>query len=869
MYFKCLKLSIVLIAILLAIQIGGCSSSSDDNTGSDGDLSTDGDNIEGDGDTDQTDGDADQAETPKVRVEFDSEALDLTLVNSDKKLMVFHADSIQLGIVEEVTDEANYDPFPLIEDVPLTSLPDGLEFLNVTAAELNLEDGKQVLALTFEKDYKATLTLEENASGSIKAMLVPAADSKNVAYFRLRPRVDSEEGFYGLGEYFDHVNHRGKIRAMQIEVFGGMESGYNEAHVPVPFIIGSTGWGLFVECPYPGVFGVANEEDDLIDVVFGLGRFSDEGLTFHLFAEDHPLDLTKHYYDITGYPNLPAKWALGPWIWRDENDNKEQVLSDLSTIRDLDLATTGYWIDRPYASGVNSFDFHAEKFPEPQEMIDTAHDLGMRMALWHTPYMTSDHESSDATVGYYDYAKENDYFPPKNGLLLNKWSKPIDYTNPDAYDWWQSLISNYTSMGIEGFKLDYAEDIVPGVFGARNVWGFFDGSDERTMHSIYQLYYHRVYAEMLPEDGGFLICRGGTYGDQKNVNVIWPGDLDASLTYYGEEGTERDGETYIGVGGLPSAMVASQTLGPSGFPFFGSDTGGYRHSPPDKETFTRWFQHTALSSVMQVGTSSNDVPWEGDDENLFDDEMLGWYRTYARLHLRLWPYEWTYTQNILTTGRPIQRSLGLAYPELGEHPFDTYMFGDDLLVAPAYRRDMRERDIILPSGKWADWWNGDVFEGDQTLSKFPAPLEKLPLFIREGGIVPLFRPTIDAIAPTTEPERVDSYSTDPGILYPRVFAGPASTFTLFDGCELGQEKQDGKILLSYKDGSEFTKGAVFELMSLGGKPPTVSDGDNALDEYASMEELEAAEDGWFYNDANGGSLFVKVAGGEHKVEVTL
>ena len=69
--------------------------------------------------------------------------------------------------------------------------------------------------------------------------------------------------------------------------------------------------------------------------------------------------------------------------------------------------------------------------------------------------------------------------------------------------------------------------------------------------------------------------------------------------------------------------------------------------------------------------------------------MLDWYRTYARLHLRLFPVRWTYAQRLADDGRPIQRALGLAYPELGVHPTDTYLFGDDLLVAPVVERGAR------------------------------------------------------------------------------------------------------------------------------------------------------------------------------------
>ncbi|HVM95038.1 MAG TPA: TIM-barrel domain-containing protein, partial [Candidatus Acidoferrales bacterium] len=696
------------------------------------------------------------------------------------------------------------------------------------------------------------------------------------AYFRLRPQVYSSEGFYGLGEYFDDVNHRGKLRAMQIELDTTIESSYNEAHVPVPFLIGTKGWGLFVETYYPGTFDVARTKDDLVEATFGTGAASTQGLSFHLFAADHPLDLTKHYYEVTGFPRLPARWALGPWIWRDENKDQAQFENDVNTLRDLDLATTGIWIDRPYATGVNTFDFKASQFPDPPHMIALAHDLGLRMALWHTPYLD---RMDPSTKTLRDYATQHNFYPPRVSILFNGWGRPIDLTNPDAFDWWQSLIHMYTDIGIEGFKLDYGEDVVVGLSGARSVWNFSDGSDERTMHEKFQLFYHSVYAETLPTDGGFLLCRHGAYGDQKNGPIIWPGDLDSSFAKHGE--IVQDGSTSYGaVGGLPASMISGIGLGASGFPFYASDTGGYRHSPPDKELFTRWFEQTALSSVMEIGTSSNDVAWEPTEKNGFDAEMLDWYRTYTRLHLRLWPYVWTYAQRIAQDGRPIERPLGLQYPELGQHPWDEYMLGDDLLVAPVVARGQTQRQVILPPGDWIDWWTGTRYSGAQTITH-DAPLDTLPLFVRAGAIIPLLRPTIDAIAPTDAPDRVDSLATSAGVLYVRVAValdngagGSAqSGFELFDGTKLEQTFSSDNfpprshLGLHYDGGSEFNSGVLFEI-DLDGLPQgliaSVFDTTQPLPSLGSLTDLEAAASGW---TSSSGKLYIKVGSGDHEIVV--
>jgi alpha-D-xyloside xylohydrolase len=789
-------------------------------------------------------------------VMFHGDSRSLVLARRSDTLLTFAADGLALGVVNALDDAVDYDPFP---DGTPPSSPDGLRWLSIVDARLVAHDATSVtLGLLYDEGKQAHLRLEETSAGSYEATLLPDSAGPPVALFRLRAQVDAHEGFYGLGEYLDDVNHRGHVRAMQLEPDGGAtESGYNEAHVPVPFVVGTRGWGLFVESRYTALFDVAAKDAQVIEATFGTGTASKDGLVFHLFAAEHPLDITKRYYDVTANPLLPARWALGPWLWRDENKDQAQVESDAQAMRDLDLAHTAIWIDRPYETAVGTFDFDKAKFTDARAMIQKVHGLGFRMALWHAPYVDEHEDKAPAAAPLKKEAIAKGYYPPVTSLLLNPWGRPIDLTNPDAYRWWQGLIRLYTDLGIEGFKLDYAEDIAPTVGTGRNIWRFFDGSDERTMHAAYTLFYHRVYAETVPASGGFLLCRRGTWGDQANVSVIWPGDLDATFAKHAEPA-----QGYVSVGGLPASIVAGLSLGPSGFPFFGADTGGYRHSPPDKEVFTRWFEQTSLSSVMQIGNSASTVAWEKDPVTGFDDEMLGWYRTYTRLHLRLFPYAWTLATNLAQDGRPITRALGLAYPELGVHPNDTYMFGDDLLVAPVVARGARTREVIFPPGDWIDWWNGQVHAGGHT-ETVDAPLEKLPLYLRRGGLVPLLRPTIDTIAPASSPS-VDSYATTAGVLYVRVGAGADADRVLYDGAHLTARFSPRSATLTSAPGSELTSGAIFELL---GAPAAIAvrlDGTSAPT-FPSLADLESSVGGWAIE---GGTTFVKIPPGEHTAEVS-
>ncbi|MCA9632604.1 MAG: hypothetical protein KC766_33355, partial [Myxococcales bacterium] len=590
---------------------------------------------------------APELDSGDLSISFEGEELELS--NGGTTLLRLPKDAFQWGVVSSLED-FNYDPYRFYVSHPLYAPAETTWISPEEMRVTETSDERLALELSYSEGRKGSLVIEAPAPGRFSALWKPEDPSAPIAFFRLRPRGNAEEAFYGLGEYFDDVNHRGKVRPMQIEVDSSIESGYFEAHVPVPFLTGTSGWGLYVESDRPGAFAVAAEpaEPDLVEAAFGTGFGSKDGLRFHLFGADHPLDVSRLYYDVTGYPALPARWALGPWVWRDENKDQAEFLQDAHTIRDLDLATSGMWIDRPYATAVNTFDFLPSQFPDAQAMIDEAHSLGFRMALWHTPYLDEKDQAAD-TATLRAEAEAGGYYPVTSGLLLNKWGRPIDFTNPDAYAWWQQQIGKYKAMGIEGYKLDYAEDVVPGLTNARNEWVFADGSDERTMHAGYQRFYHRVYAETLPADGGFLICRGGTAGDQVNVNVIWPGDLDATFHKHAEP-FDDNGTQVKGVGGLPASIVAGLSLGASGFPFFAADTGGYKHSPPDKELFTRWFEQTAFSAVMQIGTSSNTVAWDPEGGPGFDQEMLDWYRVYTRIHLRLFPYLWTYAQQLKTTG---------------------------------------------------------------------------------------------------------------------------------------------------------------------------------------------------------------------------
>ncbi len=787
----------------------------------------------------------------------------LVFYDASTALLRLPLSHLSFGVVPELADGLAYDPYWL-EYSPSGGAPEppgDLAWESPGRLSLASRTDAEIVLSTTLPHGKAGLTVRAEADGRFSVTVTPEESGAKIAYLRIGARASASEGFYGLGEWPDAVNHRGKLRPMQIETDPDLESRYNENHVPIPLLIGTRGWGIFVASKRVGLFDVARKEPDLVETTWAVaGADRPDAWKMYLLGASEPIDVTRLYYDVTGYPRVPAPWGFGPVFWRNESKDQDEVLSDIATLRSLDLATTGLWIDRPYATAVNTFDFDAKRFPDPKRMIDAAHDAGLRVALWHTPYLEP---SARPLRGE---AESKGYFVPKPSISLNSWSTPIDFTNPAATRFWQDNLGRYTTLGVEGWKLDFAEDVAPSLRGNRNKWGFSDGSDERTMHHGYTVLYHRTYQEVLPPDGSFMLCRAGRWGDQVNVSVIWPGDMDASFARHREKRRLPSGEEIVSVGGLPATVIQAIGLGPSGFPFFGADTGGYRHGPPDRELYIRWFEQTALSSVMQVGDSSSQPPWLFTASNGRDQAALDLYRAYARLHLRLLPYLHTHAMNVRRGGRPLMRPLGLAYPALGVHPDDAYLLGDALLVSPVVDRGQTSREVIFPDGEWASWWDASVHAGATTgaRERIAAPLDRIPLFVRKGGIVPLLRPTIDTLSPVRSPKDIDALATDKGSLYVRAFPDPAraSTFVIEGGGTITIAPEGSNLAIAHEGWS--ASPAVFELV-LAAKPRGVSrPGAGAIAEVASVTALDGVAAGWTWTGQ--GMAVVKAASGRVIVE---
>jgi alpha-glucosidase (family GH31 glycosyl hydrolase) len=386
----------------------------------------------------------------------------------------------------------------------------------------------------------------------------------------------------------------------------------------------------------------------------------------------------------------------------------------------------------------------------------------------------------------------------------------VDFTSAPARAFWESLVDRATAVGVSGFKIDYGEDLIPNLLEARLDLQFADGTTGRSAR-LYPIAEQRTYHESLDRavpGAGVLIVRASSYGGATQADIIWPGDLDNDFEHFGDPAPNDQ----LAVGGLPSAVVAAQTLGASGFPVFGSDTGGYRYGMPSREVLLRWAEHTALSVILQLGGggTSHD-PWA------YDEDAATIYAGLARLHMRLVPYLRLLQLDAAARGTPTVRSLPLAYPQDGAaraRADDEYLLGLDFLVAPVVASGQTARRVYLPAGLWVRWWDDALIVGPADFAE-DAPLGLPPFFARVGALVPLLPDGIDTLADATDRSTVTLAAHAHEIEARAWVRGPARV-TLDEGSAIAVADDASGVTLSWSPAALTTLTTDLDLRSRGG-----------------------------------------------------
>ena len=283
----------------------------------------------------------------------------------------------------------------------------------------------------------------------------------------------------------------------------------------------------------------------------------------------------------------------------------------------------------------------------------------------------------------------------------------IDFTNPEAVRVYQDYLRRLFKLGVAVIKTDFGEEAP-----YDGVW--CDGTAAHRMHNLYPLLYNRAVAEVTKEQTGACIvwARSAWAGSQR-YPIHWGGD--SSVNW----------ESII------PQITGGLSLGLSGFPFWSHDIGGFMWAPSDPKLVIRWNQ---IGMFMSHSRNHG-----GGDRELYryPDQVLKICRRYIRLRYRLLPYILAQARRCVATALPMLRPLVIEYQDDPNvwNLNDEYLFGEWLLVAPIVTPEDRRR-VYLPEGVWSDWWTGERIDGGRWIN-VQADLETLPLYIREGAVIPM------------------------------------------------------------------------------------------------------------------------------------
>jgi len=553
--------------------------------------------------------------------------------------------------------------------------------------------------------------------------------------------LPADEHFFGLGERYVTVDHRGQRFENWVEEGGlslGEEvppgpgnpfpNGIGMTHMPVPFVLSSKGYGLWVETTARSGFDLGASNPTAWRV------YMDEPvLRYRVLVHDDPRASLDHFTRLTGRARAPAPWVFAPRRRVDPNFLVDGV-PEPEALRRRGVPTTMLDDATHFLPDVTQ----AGREEEIRTRNQGFHDWGYKVIGYFTPYVSAEREPASALFAY---GHTNGLFVrDANGddhitvIGSNGWQAvaAIDLTKPDAVTWWGTLLQTALDMGYDGWMLDFGEYIP---YEAR----MHDGRRGWEAHNTYPVDVQRAtyeYMRRVRGDDFMYFVRAGYTGTQAVTPMVWSGDPTTA---------------FDDARGLPSSVRAGLNAGLSGIPFWGSDISGYTClfvQPADKEVYLRWTEFGAFSPDMH-----DENACEGAAEGAppkwtlwSDAETTEVYGRYARLHTRLVPYIHAAAREAEMTGMPIMRHPILTHPREPEAWAVQYEygFGPALYVAPVVRRAERARNFWLPPGQWIDWWTLAATDGARRVTR-DAPLDLIPLYQRVGTLVPLLDPRVETL----------------------------------------------------------------------------------------------------------------------------
>lgn len=535
----------------------------------------------------------------------------------------------------------------------------------------------------------------------------------------------SGESYYGMGDKASHTNLKGKRLNNWVTDSYAYGKDQEPLYKAIPFYVGlkeSMAYGIFFDNSFSTYFDFANEKRNVTSF------WADGGeMNYYFFYGPKMSQVVEAYTDLTGVPELPPLWALGfhqsKWSYYPERNVKKIA----STFRKLNIPCDAIYLDIDYMEGFRCFTWNNRYFPNPKKMVQELEKDGFKVVTMIDPGIKIDRD-----YWVYQQAMDNGFFcrradgPHFKGKVWPGECKFPDFTNPEVREWWAGLYKEMIAeIGVRGVWNDMNEPAimeVPSKTANLDVRHDYDGHpcSHRKAHNVYGMQMVRATYEGIKKytfpRRPFVLTRAAYSGTQRYC-ATWTGDNVATWEH------------------LWIANVQMQRMCMSGYSFAGSDIGGFAEQP-NGELFARWVQLAIFHPFCRVhssGDHGDQEPWS------FGEEITNIVRKYIELRYQLLPYLYTMFYKYINNGMPMLQSLVFYDQEDTQTHFrtDEFLFGEHMLVCPVQESNAQGRRMYFPRGNWYSYWTDEVIAGGVE-RWVPAELYKIPLYVKEGAMIPKY-----------------------------------------------------------------------------------------------------------------------------------
>lgn len=535
-------------------------------------------------------------------------------------------------------------------------------------------------------------------------------------------KINPADVFHGSGGRISEVDLNRKVlefknayRPSYFEDIYGYTTQLSQSF-NVPFIVSSHQYGLLLDSNLPGNMRMYIGALDSTQIHV---EAQSQGKWAYYFINGGSNDeILEHYTLLTGRQPLVPRWALGylqsKFGYKTEAEAKEVVNKLQAQGFPIDaLILDLYW----YGDGttMGNFDWNSAAFPNPTQMMKDWAAKGVKTILISDPYITTKSKNFRLADSL-SYLTKNTNNQTATVDMWNGTVGLLDVFKSQTQQWLWAQYKRLTSQGVSGWWCDKIEpEEHPSNFVHVN------GSAPQ-VHNLYALTWaqnlHENHRRDFPEQRVFNLIRSGWAGSQRYGALPWSGDV---MRYWA---------------GLKLQIPMMIHSGFSGLAYMHSDIGGFETGPDkrekDEEMDMRWFQFGTFSPIMRAhGQRSSTEPYN------LSQPFYDIVKRHIKLRYELLPYIYSLAYQNTTTGRPL--CLSMDYFELtntNKNITDQYFFGENLLVAPILLHGMLVRKVVLPKGKWFNFWTNQLHNGDANLFE-KVTNENIPVYAKAGSFIPL------------------------------------------------------------------------------------------------------------------------------------